>query len=161
MYDEALQLMQLDPATQGKVRVFELPAGPAGKATIAEVRGLGLFSQPGQAPSPSAVEFIQFATSQEGMSFWIGDRGTPPDYLPARRSLRGAWLEAHPDTAAFIAGIEYAQPYFPTVGSAATVFQFYEMATEPFVAALRGELSPEEALAIINKEGNAILEGEQ
>jgi multiple sugar transport system substrate-binding protein len=161
MYGEALRLMQLDPATQGTVGVFELPAGPAGKATIAEIRGFGLFSQPEQAPSPSAVDFLQYATSQEGMSFWIGDRETPPDYLPARLSLREAWLEAHPDTAAFVAGIEYAQSYFPTVGSMGTISEFYEMVTEPFAAALSGELTPEEALATINEEGNAILAREQ
>jgi ABC-type glycerol-3-phosphate transport system substrate-binding protein len=154
VYDRILDRMGLDPATQETVKVIELPAGPARRATIGEVRGFGLVGE----PSEAAVKFLNFATGPEGMSFWIGDQQSPPDYLPARRSLRGAWLETHPDTNAFAAGTEYMVSYQPAVAPIQAIAEFDQLAADYISGALLGEISVEEALEIIQAEGNAKLQ---
>jgi ABC-type glycerol-3-phosphate transport system substrate-binding protein len=157
MYNGVLQRMGLDPAKQTTVRVLELPAGPAGRATIAFTRGLGLFGQPGENPSPAAVEFLAYATGPEGLAFWIGDSGTPPDYVPARPGLADQWLERHPGTKAFVVGLEYAQNYQPDDVPGAAYAEFYEMASRILPQALTGQLPVSDVLKSLQEEGNEIL----
>lgn len=173
-YDEMLQLF-----SQGKIAMFfagpniykilkdqglpvqvvESPAGPAGKATVAHVRGYGLFRDADT--GDPALDLLRFATSQEGMKFWIGDSETPPDYMPARQSLRDEWLEVHPDTVPFMAGVDYIRSYQPATASTAAIAEFDQLAAKVISQALHGEISAEEALGILQEKGNAILEEEQ
>lgn len=141
------------------VQVVECPAGPAGKATVAHVRGYGLFSEAD--PGDPALDLLRFATSQEGMKFWIGDSEAPPDYMPARQSLRGEWLEAHPDTEPFMVGVTYIRSYQPATASLETIAEFDQLAAEVIDQALHGEISAEEALGILQEKGTALLEQEQ
>jgi multiple sugar transport system substrate-binding protein len=159
MYSEVLQRMRLDPTVQTTVQVHELPAGPAGPATIAFTRGLALFRQADNELEPGAVDFLNYATSEKGLSFWIGDSSTPPDYIPARPSLAGQWLEQHPDTRAFVVGLEYAQNYQPDDVPSTAYREFYDMASGAFAQTLRGELSVREAQQTIQEQGTEILQG--
>lgn len=157
-YSEVLQRMRLDPATQGMVRVYELPAGPAGQATIAFTRGFGLFGRPSEESSPAVVTLLEYATSEDGLAFWLGDASTPPDYIPVRPSLAGQWVELHPDTKAFVAGLDYARNYQPDDVPSSAFAEFYEMANSVFPQALSGELPAHEVLLTIHEQGNEILQ---
>lgn len=159
MYSEVLQRMGLDPAGQTTVRVLALPAGPAGHATIAFTRGLGLFGQPDKEPNPAAVEFLRYATSSEGLAYWIGSSGTPPDYLPVRPELAEQWRAQHPTLGAFMDGLEYARNYQPDDVPSTAYAEFHEMASGVLAQTLRGELSVPDARQIIQDQGSEILQG--
>lgn len=142
------------------VRAVEPPEGPAGKATIALVRGYGLFSD-----RPTAVELLQFLSHPDQMKVWIGDSQSPspPDYLPVRRSLQDSWLAVHPDTEAFIRSADYIAPapVMPLVDFDAVV-QLDKVAAQKIGVALHGEILAEEALSQLKAEGDQILaEGQQ
>ena len=146
------------------VKVVELPSGPAGKATIAYTVGYGLMTQSSASGGP-AVELLKFATSKEAMRIWIGEDklpqgpSAPPVYMPPRISLRGNWMEAHPDAQAFLLGVDYAQPYQPAVTSAAKIAQFDQFASSIMNQVIQGNISVSEALNAIQTEGDAYLGG--
>jgi multiple sugar transport system substrate-binding protein len=158
MYSEVLQRMGLDPARQTTVQVYELPTGPDGPATIAFTRGLGLFGQPDNEPKPGAVEFLKYATSEPGLSFWIGDSGSPPEYIPVRPEVAAQWQRQHPTLGAFVDGLEYARNYQPDDVPSTAYAEFYAMASGVFAQTLRGELSVPEAQQSIQEQGTEILQ---
>ena len=138
--------------------------GPAGRrATIALVRGYGLFGDPDTPASPAAVDFLRFLTSEEAMKLWIGDSETLPDYMPAREDLREAWLDVHPGTEAFMNSVRFdyipSPPQLPLVNFA-TISELDQLAAKEIREALRPDLSADKALDhlhALQEEGSGIL----
>lgn len=160
MYNDLKRLLE-EMDSPPHVEVVELPEGPAGKATIAYVVGFGLFRE----PSASALAFLQFVTSGEGMQIWFSPESldlkppipAPPIYMPARISQRDAWMEAHPDTAAFMSGVDYLSFYQPPTASFQGMEEFDRLAAEILSAVLRAEITVEEAVQELQANGDAIL----
>lgn len=160
MYDDLLERMDLDPSASGPVKLYELPVGPAGRATVGYVRGLALLDKPGQGPSEAAMRFLEFATNEENMKLWIGEPGTPSDFVPARPALLAEWQEVHPNREAFMVGVEYMQPKQSLRAPFAAMSWLDEEATVEITAALLGEITVEEALAVLQAKSDEILQQE-
>ena len=85
--------------------VTELPAGPAGDATMAFTVCYGV---PAAAANPEAsIRLVNYLTGPEGMAQWTG-LGLA---MPTRQSLSEDWLAQYPDLESFLAGAEYAHPW--------------------------------------------------
>jgi len=146
------------------LKVVELPAGPTGaKATIAYVVGFGLFRE----PSAPALELLEFVTSEEGMMIWFSPESlglgspvpVPPTYIPARMSLRDAWMEAHPGTEAFVEGAQHLAFYQPAVVPFGAMEEFDRQATEILREVLLREMPVEEAVQELQAKGDEIMSG--
>jgi multiple sugar transport system substrate-binding protein len=85
--------------------VVELPAGPAGKATMAFTVCYGVPA--GGKNNEAAIKVVDYLTGPEGMKAW-SDLGLA---MPTRASLEAGWLEQYPDLQPFIAGSEYARKW--------------------------------------------------
>lgn len=84
-------------------RVVELPAGPGGKGTLQFTNAWGV-----AADSPNqeaAVELITHLTSADQQIAFAEAFGPMPSVTAASEQ----WLEAYPDMAAFLDGVEYAK----------------------------------------------------
>jgi multiple sugar transport system substrate-binding protein len=85
--------------------VSELPAGSAGKATMAFTV---CYAVPAAAPNPDAsLRLVDYLTGSEGMKAWT-DLGLA---MPTRASLREGWLEQYPDLEPFLNGADYAHKW--------------------------------------------------
>jgi multiple sugar transport system substrate-binding protein len=85
--------------------VAELPAGPAGPATMAFTV---CYAVPAGAANPDASwDLVNFLTSADSMLEYT--RQFP--VMPSRESIAEDWLEANPDLEAFVSGVEYSHPF--------------------------------------------------
>jgi multiple sugar transport system substrate-binding protein len=85
--------------------VTELPAGPAGQATMSFTVCYGV---PANAAHPEeSIRLANWLTGPEGMAQWAG-LGLA---MPTRASLRDGWLEQYPDLEPFLTGADYARPW--------------------------------------------------
>lgn len=85
--------------------ITELPAGPAGKATMAFTV---CYAVPANAPYRDAsIQLVDYLTGAEGMKAWT-DLGLA---MPTRASLRDGWLEMYPDLEPFLNGADYAHKW--------------------------------------------------
>lgn len=157
MYDQVLQRSGDDLHMQ----VIELPAGPFGKATLVYAVGFGFFKE----PTEPALEFLHYTISPEGMQIWYDPQGlgiepkygVPPVYMPARMSLREAWLTAHPDTQAFMAGINYL-PQFPILRAPFVTITNYDLQASVIIYDVLAErLTIDEALLKLEEIGTALV----
>lgn len=135
------------------LQVVELPAGPAGKATIAYVVGYGLLSESGTGAGP-ALDLLRLTCAPEGMKIW----SQSPIYMPTRQSLQDEWMAMHPEAVAFMAGVDYLHSYQPATASFKAIEEFDRQATSHIAAAMRGEISVEDALESLQAEGTAMLQ---
>ena len=87
--------------------VTQLPAGPAGEATMAFTVCYGVPADISQERKDAAFEVVNYLTGPEGMKAWT-DLGLA---MPTRQSLRDQWLEQFPDLEPFLNGAEYAHPW--------------------------------------------------
>ncbi len=85
--------------------VTELPAGPAGDATMSFTVCYGVPAN--AAHHDASVRLVNFLTGPEGMKAWT-DLGLA---MPTRASLRDGWLEKFPDLEPFLNGAEYSYPW--------------------------------------------------
>ena len=85
--------------------LVELPAGSAGKATMAFTVCYGVPA--GGANNEAALKVVDYITGPDGMKAWT-DLGLA---MPTRASLAAGWLEQYPDLEAFIAGADYAHKW--------------------------------------------------
>lgn len=136
------------------VQVVELPAGPAGEATIPYVVGYGLFSDAGTEPGHPASDLLRFICSREGMEIWAES----PIYMPTRQSMRDGWVEMHPDAAAFMAEVDYLRSYQPATASFQAIENFDRQAAGIIADAMRGEISVDEALEMLQAAGTEMLQ---
>lgn len=85
--------------------ITELPAGPAGKATMAFTV---CYAVPANAPHRDAsIQLVDYLTGAEGMKAWT-DLGLA---MPTRASLRDGWLEMYSDLEPFLNGADYAHKW--------------------------------------------------
>ena len=85
--------------------VAELPAGPAGDATMSFTVCYGVPAD--AAHLDESIRLVNFLTGPEGMKAW-SDLGLA---MPTRASLRDGWLEKYPDLEPFLNGADYAYPW--------------------------------------------------
>jgi multiple sugar transport system substrate-binding protein len=85
--------------------VVELPVGPAGPGTFAFTVCYGVAAN---AANPEASwALVEYLTNADGALAWTRDFPV----MPARASVRDAWLQQRPDLAAFLDGAEYAHQW--------------------------------------------------
>lgn len=92
-------------APDKEFQVAEMPAGPAGKATMAFTVCYAINAA--SEVKDAAWTLVSYLTGPEGMAAWSDSSGL----LPSRPALTQAYLEKYPDRNAFLAGGEYAQPW--------------------------------------------------
>ena len=136
-----------------RARLVALPAGPAGQATVANVRAFALAGEPTEAN----LAVLEHLTSAEVLRRWVGDQETPVDYIPARLSLQDAWREVHPEVAAFSDSVSFVRPYTPPPVSPGAMAEFDRLAQEQLIAVLQQGLAPEAALSALQASGNRLL----
>ena len=88
-----------------KYGVAELPAGSAGKATMAFTVCYGVPANGKN--NEQALKVVDYLTGPEGMKAWT-DLGLA---MPTRASLAEGWLAQYPDLQPFIAGADYAHKW--------------------------------------------------
>lgn len=136
-----------------EMAVAELPAGPAGRATLPYVTGFGIH-EPEALESDEATAFLEFLVGPSGQQVWLDS----PIYMPADPRLRDEWLDRHPDAAAFMAGAGYMFNYQPQASSFGVIAEFDAEATEILARALSGELDPASALAELSAAASRMLD---
>lgn len=128
----------------------ELPAGPAGRATMAFTVCYAIPAS-GQTPEEqeAAIEFLNYLVSVEGMQAWT-DLGLA---MPTRMSLADRYVEMFPELQAHIAGGEYARKwqFVPGFG------QVLDAVNQQLSLLFLGDQLPEDALVEIENVGNAVL----
>ena len=130
-----------------KFQNVELPAGPAGKATLAFTVCYGT---PTNGKNPDqALKLIDYLTGAEGMKAWT-DLGLA---MPTRKSLTEGWLTAQPDQAAFAAGVEYAHKwqFIPGWG------KVNDEISKQIQLVFAGQATPEDALAAADKVATDVI----
>jgi multiple sugar transport system substrate-binding protein len=93
--------------------VAEMPAGPAGKATLAFTVSFSIYSET-KAPD-AAWTVTNYLTGPEGMEKWTS-LGLA---MPSRPALADAWLAKFPEREPFLTSGEYAKPWQLGVGGLA------------------------------------------
>lgn len=88
-----------------KYGVTELPAGPAGKATMAFTVCYGVAANGRN--TEAAAKVVDYLTGPVGMKAWT-DLGLA---MPTRQSLREGWLAMYPELEPFLNGAEYARKW--------------------------------------------------
>lgn len=127
--------------------VAELPAGPAGRATLAFTTCYAV-----AASSPHRNEAVALADflSQPGH---LAEWAEHTLHLPGRRTLLPSWRAAHPDLDAFARGVDYAQLWQlppPLQG-------LIPLANSDLQAAMDGDLTAQELLDQLNARGQRAL----
>jgi multiple sugar transport system substrate-binding protein len=127
--------------------ISELPAGPAGRATMAFTV---CYAVPANAANPEAsLRLVDYLTGPEGMKAWT-DLGLA---MPTRASLREGWLEQFPNLEPFLNGADYAykwqfRPGFNDV---------LDTVNNGLQQAFAGSMRPEDVLAEAESVGNEVL----
>lgn len=129
--------------------VIELPAGSAGRATMAFTVCYGVPTNIPIAQQEAAFELVNYLTGPEGMEAWT-DLGLA---MPTRQSLQAQWLEQFPDLEPFLAGAEYARPWQFRPG-----FQdVLDTINAGLQQAMAGTILPEDVLMEAEDVGNQVL----
>lgn len=130
-----------------KHQVVELPAGPAGKATMAFTV---CYAVPMRAKNPdAAIKFVDYLTGREGMKAWT-DLGLA---MPTRASLRDGWLEMFPNLEPYLNGAEYARKWQFVPGFQAVL----DKVNEQLSLVMSENQTVRGALAEIERVGNEVL----
>ena len=85
--------------------VTQLPAGPAGEATMAFTVCYGVPA--GGQNKEASFRLVNYLTGPDGMKEWT-DLGLA---MPTRQSLREGWLEQFPELQPFLDGADHARPW--------------------------------------------------
>lgn len=139
-----------------KAEIIVLPQGPAGRATVAVVRGYGL-TPAGLSKGAPSIDFLQYAESAEGMRFWIGEQTDPLDFIPARPELWDEWLQSHPEGQAFVDSVSFTHNLFLNNVSLNAIERFDQAAGDGLNDLLRNNAPAEEVLQDLQAIGAQIL----
>jgi len=110
--------------------IAEMPAGPAGKATLAFTVSFSMFADT-KVPD-QAWKLLSYLTGPEGMGKWTS-LGLA---MPSRPDIADAWAKQFPERQPFIAGGEYAHGWSLGVGGNA----FYSDANSELQGLFAGQL---------------------
>lgn len=129
--------------------VVPLPAGPAGKATMAFTVCYGVPASISDERKAAAFEVVNYLTGPEGMQAWT-DLGLA---MPTRQSLRDHWLEQFPKLQPFLDSADFAHSWQFRPG-----FQdFIDTFAAGLEQAFSGSILPEDVLTEAEEVGNEIL----
>jgi multiple sugar transport system substrate-binding protein len=127
--------------------ISELPAGPAGQATMAFTV---CYAVPADAAHPEAsLKLVDYLTGAEGMKTWT-DLGLA---MPTRASLREGWLKQFPNLEPFLNGAEYAHKWQFRPG----FNDVLDTINNGLQQAFAGSMRPEDVLAEAETVGNEVL----
>jgi multiple sugar transport system substrate-binding protein len=130
--------------------VAELPAGPAGKATMAFTV---CYAAPASGKNVAASwDLINYLAGTDGMKAWT-DLGLA---MPTRQSLSEGWAAQYPDSQPFISGAAYAYPWQFVTGFQAVLDTMNSGLQQVFA----GLATPEQVLAEAEQVGNQVLSGQ-
>ncbi|MCR6494271.1 extracellular solute-binding protein [Cellulomonas sp. P24] len=101
-----------------KYKVVELPAGPAGKATLQFTNCWGVAADSGN--KTGAVDLVKFLTSKDQQLAAAKAFGV----MPSIKSAAAGWSELYPNMSAFITSAAFAKNVVNTKGSAAVITDF-------------------------------------
>ena len=130
-----------------KYQVAELPAGPAGKATLAFTQCWGIAAKSQyQEQAQQLVENLLNRDNQLKLAAQLG-------VMPSLQSLQADYATQAPEDQAFIAGLTYAQGPISAVGM--------DPVLKDFDTKLQGlpKADPKQILATLQKNGQAVLGG--
>lgn len=136
--------------------IIPLPEGPAGRSTVAIVRGFGL-TPSGMSKGDASIRFLKYAESADGMQYWIGDKTDPLDFIPARPDLQGKWLESHPEGKAFLESITFAHTFYLDNVTVDAIARFDQTAGDGFNNLFQNRVSFEQVLQQLQTSGTDIL----
>jgi len=102
-----------DNAPDLDVGIAELPAGPAGKATLAFTVSYSIYAET-KVPD-QAWSVVNYLTGPDGMALWTS-LGLA---MPSRPALADAWLAKFPEREPFLISGDYARPWQLGVGGEA------------------------------------------
>lgn len=129
--------------------VEELPAGPAGKATMAFTVCYGVAADNDHPAESWAL--VNFLTGEEG-ALMVAESGF--GVMPARPSAADAWLATRGEEyAAFVTGAEYAHRWQFPIGFG----EFIDAFNSAFVEAADGNLTAEEVLEDASEVADEVL----
>jgi len=128
--------------------IAELPSGPKGKGTFAFTvsYSINARTQSGEA----AWLLVNYLTGLEGMQRWTS-LGLA---MPSRKSLEAGWIAQFKEREPFLRAGAYAQPW--QLGPGGQEIND-KVATPALQAVFSGRMSPQEALAEIERKGNEVL----
>jgi multiple sugar transport system substrate-binding protein len=127
--------------------IAELPAGPAGKATLAFTVCYGVPTNGANMDGSWAL--VDALTDEAGMKKWT-DLGLA---MPTRQSLREGWLEQFPDLKVFLDGAEYSHPWQFSPGFTAVTDAINKGIQE--IAA--GQATSDQVLETVQQAGEDVL----
>jgi len=125
--------------------IAEIPAGPAGKATLAFTVSFSMFADT-KVPD-QAWRLLSYLTGPEGMGKWTS-LGLA---MPSRPDISDAWAQQFPERQPFIAGGEYARGWSLGVGGNA----FISDANSEMQGLFAGQLDVPTALQKIQADAEA------
>jgi multiple sugar transport system substrate-binding protein len=125
--------------------IAELPAGPAGKATMGFTVSYSINANT-TVPEP-AWELVTYLTGPEGMAKWT-DLGLA---MPSRPALAEAWIATYPEREPYLAGGDYARPWQLGPGGQA----FFQDANAILEAVFAGQTEPQDAVTQLAERAKA------
>lgn len=130
-----------------KYGVVELPAGSAGKATMAFTVCYGVPANGKN--NEQALKVVDYLTGAEGMKAWT-DLGLA---MPTRASLAEGWLAQYPDLQPFLAGADYAKKWQFRPGFQDVLDSFNAGLQDAFA----GNQTADTVLSTVQDVGNQVL----
>jgi multiple sugar transport system substrate-binding protein len=131
-----------------KFGIAELPAGPKGKGTFAFTVSYSVNARTQQ--KDAAWFLVNYLTGPDGMKKWTS-LGLA---MPARKSLEAGWISQFKEREPFLRAAAYAQPWQFGPGGQ----EINDKAAGPALKdVFAGKLTPQDALAEIERKGNEIL----
>lgn len=132
-----------------KYTTVELPAGPKGKGTLTFTNCWGVAAK--SKNQDAAVSFVNYLTSDKQQLAFADAIGV----MPSRESAKDAYVKAHPESAAFVAGGDYAQGPVGLPGWDAVLSDF----DSQLAGLATGATDPAKLLASTQKNGEQALAG--
>lgn len=140
--------------------VFEVPTGPAGKATEVTTYLLSVPTGVTGDKLAASEKLIKFLSSKPGQEMVMkGEKGDDGKYYPYRMPIRKdmedtQFYKDHPEFKVFMKGIEYPMTLFP-------IPQWAQISDEVYTSALNqavsGKISAADALKLVQEKGNTII----
>jgi multiple sugar transport system substrate-binding protein len=144
-----------------EVAAAPVPAGPAGRGADIGPYMLAIPTGVKDDKLDAALKLIDFLGSKGGQAMLMnGEKGDDGKYYPFRVPVRkdlhdSKFFKEHPEFLVFIEGLQYPSISTPVEGWAQVEAEVYQSQLNQAVI---GKITPAQALANIEKQGNKVLE---